>query len=199
MKTKWYKKIALALALPLLSITQGCVVHEVHDDPPCYWGYDGAPGATYFGIDWTEDAPSYLWTNNQAIPHVFQYGAYYTSTPGTFELYYEGEFVEDCCPKAYYWDVTFDLWSNAGTPGGCGFNGTNGAESYMMLVCGPYGPFESRMNKTARPGLTIVSETSDVIVAELKQDDITMRIIYHRLDASRKAELNPAGEIIAKK
>jgi hypothetical protein len=201
MKTNITKRIALAAVLPLLFTLQSCHVHEtvVITDPPCYDGYPGSYGASFYGLQWVEDKPDYLWTNNQAIPHIFEYGVYYQTTPGRYELYYEGEFVEDCCPKFYAWDVAFDIWSHAGTPGGCGFNGVNGLDSYVMFTCGPYGPIESRMNKTAAdPRITILSQTDDLIVAELKDDDITMKITYTRVEVSRKAQLDPKGVIIAK-
>lgn len=196
MKTTLHSKWTLALVIPVMLFMSGCYIQET----PCYYGVDGRPGRAFFGLDWTGDKPSYLWTNNTAIPHVFEYGSYYQSYVGSYELYYEGTFIDGCCPSEYYWDVHFDVWAHPGTPGGCGFDGMNGADSYLMFTCGPYGPVEGRINKTneTSPVLTVMSRTDETVVCEVKDGDLTMVVTFNKLKASRRTELDPKGEIIAR-
>lgn len=196
MKSFKPKQLLFALATALLMIgSSGCIVQDSPD--PCYGGYDGRDGRSFFSVDWSTDVPDYLSTNNTAIPPVFTYGDYYESAPGTFDLYYEGSFVEDCCPKEYFWDVTFDVWFNAGTVGGpCGQNGFDGADSYLTLITSPYGPYESRINKTIPSevnGMKVISDTGKEIILEKTDGDLTMRITYKALDKSKKADLDQAN------
>jgi hypothetical protein len=178
----------------------GCYVCDTCNNqppppPPCTWGYDGATGQAYFGLDWTDVAPQYLWTNNQSIPSVFQYGSFYWSYPGNYEVYYEGQVLDNCCMVPYNWDVFYEIWVHPGTAGGCGTNGLPGADSYLMVICGPYGPYANRTNKMApmEKAFTVISDTGDEIVTEQRVGDVSVRATYHKLDHSRQAELDPTG------
>jgi hypothetical protein len=185
-------RIVLALALPLVVSVSGCHYHEAPPPPPpCSWGYDGVTGQAFFGLDWQDASPTYLWTNNQAIPSTFQYGAYYWSYPGGYELYYEGRVLENCCYVPYHWNVHFDIWVHPGTAGGCGVNGINGPDSYLMIYCGPYGPYETRTNKMGVQKFTVLSDTGDEIITEQRVGDVSVRATYTKVLNSRKGELDP--------
>lgn len=190
-----------------LSFT-GCVVETCMDctppppspppPPPCVWGPNGVPGPAFFGLDYTTCCPpTYIWTNNTAIPPTFMYGTYYNSMPGTYHLYYEGRVLNGCCYTNYYWDVDFVVWVNAGTAGGCGWAGADGLPSYLMLICDPTGPGTFRTNKLAEKGIetNVILETTDKIIVEYIKGDIHVKVTYTQLSASKKDQLDPAGEI----
>lgn len=164
--------------------------------PPCTYGPNGVTGPAFFGLEWNSDLPDYVWTNNAAIPAVFYYGDYYNSAPGTYNLYYEGQFMDGCCLQDYFWDVTFDVWVNAGTSGGCGFAGVDGLPSYLMLSMGPFGPTEARTNKTDNPNekLEVISKTDDEVVLQHTDGDINVRITYKKLNESKRSQLDASGE-----
>lgn len=193
----WILTLATTLTL------SGCLVQTCSDcntPPPCTWGPNGVPGPAYFGLDWTGCcAPTYLWTNNTAIPPTFAYGTYYNTLPGTYQLYYEGRWLNGCCYTEYYWNVDFVVWVNAGTAGGCGFAGTNGLPSYLMLICGPDGPGTIRTNKLAEQGIdvSVISENANEVIVQYVKGDINVRVTYHRLQSSQKRVLDASGRIAA--
>jgi hypothetical protein len=195
---------ALLMLLASILFYPGCMVQTCTDcgpppPPPCTYGPNGVPGPAFFGLDYNCCAPSYVWTNNTAIPPTFAYGTYYNSMPGTFQLYYEGAFMNGCCLTQYYWNVDFVVWVNAGTAGGCGYVGANGLPSYLMLVLDVNGPGTLRTNKLADQGITskVISETPDEIIVQYTKGDINVRITYTRVAESRKTELDPSGIVIA--
>jgi hypothetical protein len=199
-----YQSFAMALMLMISALGfSGCYVDTCHTctapppPPPCSYGPNGVPGPAFFGLDWTGVQPSYLWTNNTAIPPVFAYGSYYNSFPGSYRLYYEGSYYAGCCLTEFHWDVDFLVWVNAGTAGGCGFAGADGLPSYLMLVCGPNGPGDIRTNKMASAGVqtTVISQTDDEVILQHVKGDINVRITYKRLKESLKDSLDPSGTI----
>lgn len=190
---KLYKTLPMiAILLGLLLGTSGCIVHT---DPPCYPGRDGLPGQAFLELDWTTVTPSYVWTNNTAIPPVFRYGTFYQSYTGTWDLYYEGSYFAGCCPVEFFWDVRFDIWAHPGTYAQCGYDGINGPDSYLTLLLDPNGPIEQRINKTGTDGdvLKVISQTDKEIIVEKSVGEVTMRITYTKLEKSRRAELDPTG------
>jgi hypothetical protein len=199
--------LAIVVMLTFVLSLSGCLVETCHDcsppppppPPPCVYGPNGVPGPAYFGLDWAGAPPTYLWTNNTAIPPTFQYGAYYNSMPGTYRLYYEGRIMVGCCYQDYYWDVDYVVWINGGTPGGCGYAGADGLPSYLMIVCGPDGPGELRTNKMKEQGIemTVLSENANEVIVEYVKGDIHVKVAYHRLSESQKHLLDPAGVIVA--
>lgn len=192
----------LMMAASLLTFS-GCLVETCYDcntPPPCSYGPNGAPGPAFFGLDYTGCCPpTYLWTNNTAIPPTFQYGTYYNSLPGTYRLYYEGRVLNGCCYTEYFWDVDFVVWVNAGTPGGCGYAGVSGLPSYLMILCGPNGPGDIRTNKLQQQGVdvTVISENENEVIVQYVNGDINVRVTYHRLASSKKKLLDPSGVITA--
>lgn len=186
----------LALLIALVLGGSGCYIEPVPPPPPCHGGLDGRPGQAFLELDWNQHQPDYIWTNNTAIPPVFQYGRYYNSFAGVFDLYYEGSFYDGCCPVDYFWDVSYEIWIHPGTRGDCGYNGLDGADSFLSLILDPYGPFEQRINKTGTSspdGVKVISDTGKEIIIEKTVGDITMRATFTKLDKSRKAELDASG------
>ena len=198
MKTKM-KNIYLLLTF-FVAITIGgtsCTVHYQDPPPPpppvVYYGPDGLPGFAFLSVDWTGDKPDFISTNNGAIPTYFQYGAFYQSHPGFFNLYYEGAFYDGPDFIEYFWDVDFEVWINAGYPGQPGnIPGANGLDSYLTMVCNPFGPFEERMNKTmpeSMEGFEILSKTDDEIVIKKENEFAGIKITYTKVVASKKASI----------
>ncbi|MEM7037399.1 MAG: hypothetical protein AAF570_10500, partial [Bacteroidota bacterium] len=204
MKRTYFTTPLMILTLMVSTLTfSGCFVETCDvcpgDPPPCSYGPDGVPGPAFFGLDWAAATPDYVWTNNQAIPQVFKYGTYYNSLPGSFQLYYEGAVMDGCCLVEYYWEVDFQVWINGGTTGGCGYAGIDGLPSYLMMQMGPNGPGEIRTNKMAKDGVTmeIVQDLPEEKVLLFTKGDINVKMTYKKLSASKKAELDPSGEITA--
>lgn len=156
---------------------------------PC-WGSNGIDGSAFLALDYSFVEPGYIWGNNPAIPDIFSYGVNYLSPPGEFQLYYEGEFMDGCCPVEYYWDINYSIWINGGTPGDCYANGLNGADSFLRIFMDPYEPGFERINKQ-ETGLEIkyLEKTDTKIIVEVKNDHFTMRVEYTKLTESRKDEL----------
>ena len=200
MKKIFQTPLFALIALMFAGMTFSGCVETCYDcsnppPPPCTYGPNGVAGPAYFGLDWTADQPDYVWTNNLAIPEVFYYGDYYNSLSGSYQLYYEGQIMEGCCLKDYFWEVNFDVWVNLGTSGGCGFAGTDGLPSYLMLIMGPYGPGEHRTNKTDDPNKLFqeISRTDDEIVLQHTDGDINVRATFKKLSSSKRASLDAAG------
>ena len=175
------------LMAALLITICGCHV-DVYNDPPCYNGANGRNGNAYVGLNYTNIKPTYIWGNNPAFPPTFTYGSSYYSAPGIYQLYYEGFFFQQEVRTDYYWDVTYEIWINYGTPGGPCYNGNNGADSYLTLWLDPYGPGIDRFNKKG-DSVELIKSTADEIVLEIKNGEGGMKITYYRLNESRKAEL----------
>ena len=196
MKNKFY--LFLALLLPILVLTS-CHVTVVDPapappppPPPVVYGPNGAPGLAFFGVDWTEDAPDFISTNNAAIPQYFRYGDYYNSGSGVFDFYYEGSFWDGPNFVEYWWEGYYEIWINPGQPGcECGLPGADGFDSFLMMVTNPYGPYESRTNKTSSlpEHMKVISSTEDKVVVEMEKYNLKMRITYNKLTKSKKAEI----------
>lgn len=184
----------LALLLPFIVLT-GCQVTVVEPGPPppppVVYGPNGAPGFAYFGVDWTEDTPDFISTNNAAIPQYFRYGDYYNSGSGVYDFYYEGSFFDGPNFVEYWWEGVYEVWVNPGQPGcECGTPGADGFDSFLMMVTNPYGPFESRTNKTMTADhVKVISATEDMIVVEMEKYNLGMRITYNKLTKSKKADI----------
>ena len=158
--------------------------------PPC-WGVDGIDGNAWLSLDYSLVQPDYIWGDNPAIPTVFDYGVNHLSPPGEFRLYYEGAFIDGCCPVEYFWDVNYLIWINPGSYGDCYANGYNGADSYLRIFMDPYEPGFERINKT-HPGLEveILDQTEGKVIVQMKNEHFTMRAEYTKLKESRKDELS---------
>lgn len=117
-------------------------------------GPDGHPGQAFFGVDYDYALPYSYWDNNRNIPMNPVLGTYYPTGTGSFNFEY---FIN----PYDYWYGTYQVFRNAGQPGGSGGHpGADGADTYLMLICNPEGFYEVRGNyKVAGAlGQTIVVE-----------------------------------------
>ena len=185
------KNLMAAMLITLV----GCQV-DVYHEPPCYNGVNGRNGNAFIELNYSNIQPTYIWGNNAAFPWTFNYGSYYYSNPGSYQLYYEGHIYQGDVRTDYYWDVTYDIWIHYGTSGGPCYNGSNGVDSYLTLWLDPYGPGVERFNKKGET-VELIKSTADEIVLEVKTGEGGMKITYHRLQESRKAELG-AGMTVQK-
>lgn len=178
------------ILVSLIIFASGCQVNVYDDEPrpaPCNGGLNGLDGRAYIALDYSSIEPYYIWGNNDAIPSHFAYGQYYQAFPGTYDLYYEGEFYDGCCLAEYFWDVNYDLWYHAGTQGGpCGQNGVNGADSFLSIYMDPLGPGIDRINKMNDPNFEVLERTDDRIVIQEKKGDFTLKVTYTKLKQSKK-------------
>ena len=101
-------------------------------------GPDGRDGQAYFGIDYDSEPPYSYWDNNPSIPENPSFNFYYPTLPGIYEFEYFINPVE-------YWYGSYEIWINPGGRGGSyGEPGLDGADTFLMLICDPYGYYEYR-------------------------------------------------------
>lgn len=113
----------------------------------CERGHDGQPGNAYLALSYEGTEPTYIDAGTPAIPAVFQWNYFYPAYPGTFTLYYEGDYFNGSQLSHYTWQVNYVIWINPGQKGGYGFDGHNGADSYLTLDCTSQGAVLDRLNK----------------------------------------------------
>ncbi len=150
----------------------------------CYveTGYDGRPGDAYLSLQWETDAPSYLDAGTSDIPAHFEYGRFYYAQPGFYNLYYEGEMWDGYGMAYYGWDIDYEIWRNAGSQGGPGYNGYDGQDTHLTIILSPYGPFTDRWNKSASidKNFEIIESGDDKVVIESVASEYGIRITYKK-------------------
>lgn len=156
------KKLVGFIVMIVLGLTS-CDVIIVHPDGP-----PGLPGRAFFGIDYDYSPPYSYWDNNNSVPVDPFFGEYYRSGQGLFDFEY---FVN----RTEYWYGTYEIWTNPGGPGRpYGEPGRDGADTYLLLVCNPDGPYEWRKKN---PDLNVeITEEGDWIVVEQTFENSGMRI-----------------------
>lgn len=190
------------LAFLLMQALSGCMVHVYDEDPvvnpPCNYGPNGADGFSFLALDYSSVAPDYIWGDNMAIPSAFYFGEFYNSAPGTFNLYYEGGYMQGCCFVEYYWDVEYNIWFHPGTSGGpCGQAGLNGADSFLTIWMDPEGPDFARINKKEDVDMKVELDTPEKKIVEFTREGVSMKVVYTKLKESRKGKLEGGREITA--
>ncbi|MGB0165658.1 MAG: hypothetical protein ACPF8V_02270 [Luteibaculum sp.] len=141
-----------------------CDVVIVHPDGP-----PGLPGRAFYGIDFDYRPPYSYWDNNPSVPVDPFFGEYYMSHPGYFEFEY---FIN----REDYWYGSYELWINPGGPGRpYGEPGRNGADSYLLLICNPEGPYEWRKSNPDVE-LRITEEANGWITYEINDGEAGMRV-----------------------
>ena len=180
-KTK-FSKINLAI-LAVLSLT--FFLTSCYKEP---WGRDGRPGKAFLQLTWVEEEPDYIDAGTSAIPEYFYWNEYYLITPGTYNFYYEGEVWTGYGWAFYSWEIDYEIWSNAGEPGGPYYIGRDGADSYFTIECSPYGPYVSEYYKGTdiKKDYELIGDTGDEIIIEKKKEDFTMRVTYKKVEKRSK-------------
>ncbi|MFH2094379.1 MAG: hypothetical protein ABIJ16_01665 [Bacteroidota bacterium] len=148
----------------------------------CQKGFDGRPGDAYLGLQWEIDKPSYVDAGPE-IPPTFIWGDFYYACPGTYFLYYEGEVWTGWHWARYAWEVEYEIWRMPGEPGGYGYNGYNGPDTYLQLICSPYGPHEDRFNlRSMETGTINPDEAEDIITFEEQKNDLGFKVTYRKVE-----------------
>ena len=154
-------------------------------------GYDGMPGMAYLALDWELSEPSYLDAGTTAIPPVFEWGTYYSSYPGIYNLYYEGRHWKGYYWAQYAWEIEYEVYENIGTPGGYGYNGADGMNSYFTIICSPYGPdyshYDSYYRKT--PGDDNL-KTGETITLKKDAGKYSIKITYRKVEPRNHSNEN---------
>ncbi|MCQ2605809.1 MAG: hypothetical protein MJ204_04605 [Bacteroidales bacterium] len=72
----------------------------------CDMGEDGLPGDAYLKLNWSNEEPSYVYTNG-AVPANFKWDTYYLTKPGvyTIDFEYEYEHSHSTVVKPYAVDI----------------------------------------------------------------------------------------------
>lgn len=175
-RARFSKLYLILFALPLA--VSSCYI-EVDPAP---MGYDGRPGNAYLSLEWEYEKPLYLDAGTSDIPYHFDWGRDYLTRPGYYELYYEGEFWDGYGMAWYAWEIEYEIWRNYGTEGGPGYNGYDGANSYLTIILSPYGPYTNRLNKSLDESkYKVLSETEDQIVVEQTEEEFSIKITYKKV------------------
>lgn len=152
----------------------------------CYKGYDGRPGDAYLSLSWEISKPYYIDAGPE-IPATFRWGEFYYATPGVYYLYYEGEHWNGWRWVDYAWEVEYEIWRVPGEPGGYGYHGYDGPDTYLTLVCNPFGPYEERFDYRSAAVNEMNSDTTgNVIVIEKILNDVGMKITYTKAEPVHK-------------
>ena len=171
------KILTYTTLLTMLLGLSSCVYHAHPEPPPppCY-GPDGYPGLAFFGIDYEYSHPYSYWDDNPSVPYNPRIGYYYQTAPGIYEFEY---FIN----AEEYWYGTYEIWVN---PGGAGrLNcqpGFDGADTYLMMLCDPWGWTEIR-------GLAKIDEEelkTKPLVIERKNGDQNFKITLYKGDPSKR-------------
>lgn len=130
-------------------------------------GPDGLPGRAFFGIDYDYRPPYSYWDNNPSVPIDPFFGEYYRTGSGIFDFEY---FVNEYD----YWYGTYDIWVNPGGPGRpYGERGRDGADSYLLLICNPNGPYEWRKSADNADESISVTELEDGWIEIVKTNEMS--------------------------
>ncbi|MFH2141477.1 MAG: hypothetical protein ABIJ97_03575 [Bacteroidota bacterium] len=148
----------------------------------CYKGYDGRPGDAYLSLAWEVSKPYYVDAGPE-IPPTFRWSEFYYATPGVYYLYYEGQVWNGWRWITYAWEVQYEIWRIPGEPGGYGYHGYDGTDTYLTLVCSPYGPYEDRFeNRSAIENEDSIEISEKEIVVEKIQNDVGIRVKYSKVE-----------------
>ncbi len=114
------------------------------------------------------------------------FGEYYRTNPG----YYDFEYFVN---RQEYWYGSYEIWVNPGGPGRpYGERGRDGADSYLLLICNPDGPYEWRKSNTDE-NVTITEEAGWVVV-EKTFENSGIRIKMKKANVSERPTTNtPKG------
>jgi len=169
MKTQILKRFLLgALIFGLTS----CVYVDNTPGPP------GRPGEAWFGVDYDTHPLYSYWDNNSSIPYNPYVGTYYFTYPGIYDFEYFFNRYE-------YWYGTYEIWVNLGEPGGPhGEHGCDGLDTYLMLICDPYGPHEHRDNYKS------TMDADEQMVIERDEGKYHYRIVMSKANVNER----PANE-----
>ncbi|MEA3444913.1 MAG: hypothetical protein U9R19_09350 [Bacteroidota bacterium] len=179
---KFRKVYLLLLALPLAF--SSCYIEK---DQPAI-GYDGRPGEAYLSLEWEYQEPLYLDAGTSDIPAYFNYGQFYITRPGWYELYYEGEYWNGYGMAWYAWEIEYEIWRNYGSPGGPGYNGRDGADSYLTIILSPYGPFTDRWHKSlSSNNYKALEQSKNRIVVEQIGEEFGIKITYKKVVARQSS------------
>jgi len=175
MKTRTTNTLLITAAGFLLTTLSSCLY--VVDNTP---GPPGHPGDAYFGVDYEHAPPYSYWDNNRDIPFDPLLGAYYYTYPGVYEFEY---FVN----PDEYWYGTYEIWVNAGGHGGPhGEHGYDGLDSYLMLICDPYGAHEHRDDFKTNPDVS-----DEQVVIEKREGEQQYRIVMQMTTVSKRPAHTP--------
>jgi hypothetical protein len=141
-------------------------------------GPDGRPGAAFFGVDYDQYLPYSYWDNNRDIPFNPVLGTYYPTATGVFNFEYHINPFD-------YWYGTYQIYRNAGQPGGSGGRpGADGADTYLMLICNPQGFYEVRGN------YKVSGELGETIIVEETVGSNRFRIEMTRTNTDLRPSTN---------
>jgi hypothetical protein len=150
------KRVVILIAAFLAVALQSCV-YVAPDPTP---GPPGRLGRAFFGVSYDNYMPYSYWDNNPSIPYNPTLGSYYPTATGLYEFEYYVNPHE-------YWYGTYQIFINPGGPGGPhGQPGYDGLDTYLMLICNPWGFYEERSNARLMP-----SDNGEELVVEVKEKD----------------------------
>jgi len=150
-------------------------------------GPDGRDGRAFFGIDYHYYMPFSYWDSNPDIPLNPYLGDFYHSRPGIFDFEY---FVN----PYEYWYGTYELWIEYGQQGSpYGVAGTDGSDTYLMLICDPEGWTEDRFR--AYSGKAIVQQAPGYFKVKVEEAGYAFEVEMYKSNVSaRSSQSGTANE-----
>jgi hypothetical protein len=133
--TRKYKMLFPGIIL--IFLLTSCIDYGYRTD----YGYNGRPGNAYLSLTWNESEPDYIDAGTGDIPPVFEWGKYYQAFPGYYTLYYEGNYWDGWYYSRYAWEMDYTIRTYPGEPGGFGYNGADGLDTWFTIECTPFGPY----------------------------------------------------------
>ncbi|GAB4325683.1 MAG: hypothetical protein Kow00127_18410 [Bacteroidales bacterium] len=153
-----------------------------------WYGRDGRPGRAFISLNWTESEPWYIDAGTGAIPPRFYWGEYYRISPGTYDLYYEGEVWTGQYWAEYAWSVTYEIWVIPGEKGDWYYNGSDGPDNYFDIELSPWGPYVYNSYKNSKDAgkLEIIEDKGSSVTAVQKGEGMEMRITYRKCEPRQR-------------
>lgn len=149
-----------------------------------YWINDGFDGRAFLALSWSDSEPEYIDPGTNAIPLYFYWDEYYQINPGVFTMYYDGIIWDNYGWYEYAWEVDYEIWINYGELGTFLYDGRDGADSYFVVECNPYGPYVYLDLKSTQQNnkFTVLEEEDDLIIIQLDKKNYSIKLTYRKVE-----------------
>jgi hypothetical protein len=188
----WRRK-AMSLSSAVITAVLSLLMLTSCEKDNDFYGYDGLPGRAFLSVIWIDAEPYYLDAGTSAIPRVFEWGRYYRAYPGFYWLYYDGEIFNGYSYSFYAWEMEYEIWETPGEPGGYGYHGRNGTDTYFTLELSPYGPYyyiSDRYKSEDGVEVKVEKTDEDVYTITKTSEDFTMKIMYKKAEKKSEWEMS---------
>lgn len=188
LRMPWSRWIMPARSILIFSLFSLMIFSSCEKDN--YYGFDGRPGRAFLSFTWIDAKPMYLEAGTYDIPRVFEWGKYYRAYPGLYKLYYEGEYWNGHAYMFYAWEMDYEIWVNPGEPGGYGYNGRDGRDTYFTMELSPFGPYYYYDNgyKNDSGNEVIIESTEDEHIILKRSAEFTIKMKFRKVEKDTKVK-----------